>query len=111
MLDAEDIGRALSSYLGAPAARVSVLASGWETTDFEFTLDRESHVCASIPVGQPMLLRFYEGSAAANKGIRVHITIDRRFAAGFPFPRPYAFAPYRRAPAAPCLVMQRLYDG
>src|SRR5260370_39576174 len=111
MLDAEDIGRALSSYLGAPAARVSVLASGWETTVFEFTADRGSQVCASLPVGQPMVLRFYEGSAADNKGTREHITIDRLFSAGFPVPRPYVFEPDRRALGAPFLIMQRLGGG
>ena len=111
MLDAQDIGRALSSYLGAPAARVNVLASGWETTVFEFTLESRSSVCASIPVAQPMVLRFYEGSAADSKGTREHITIDRLFGAGYPVPRPYVFEPDHRALGAPFLIMQRLGGG
>src|SRR5258708_710078 len=111
MLDAQEIARALSSYLGAPATRLNVLASGWETTVFEFTLDRESNRYASIPAGHPMVLRFYDGSAADSKGTREHITIDRLFNGGFPVPRPYLFEPDRAALGAPFLIMQRLGGG
>ena len=108
MLDPEQIARQLSSYLDAPVARVSVLASGWETTVFAFTLERASSVCASIPVAQPVVLRFYEGSAADSKGAREHITIDRFSHVGFPVPRPYLFEPDPRALGAPFLIMERL---
>ena len=108
MLDPEQIARRLSSYLGAPVARVSVLASGWETTVFAFTLERASSVCASIPVAQPVVLRFYEGSAADSKGTREHITIDRLSHAGFAVPRPYLFEPDHHALGAPFLIMERL---
>ncbi len=108
MLDPKEIARDLSSYLGAPVARVSVLASGWETTVFELTLEARSSVCPNIPVGQPVVLRFYQGSAADAKGIREHITIDRLFGAGFAVPRPYAFEADHRALGAPFLIMQRL---
>jgi len=108
MLDPDEITRRLSSYLGAPVARLSVLASGWETTVFEFALESRSCLCASIPVAQPVVLRFYEGSAADAKGNREHITIDRLFGAGYPVPRPYAFEPDHRALGAPFLIMQRL---
>jgi aminoglycoside phosphotransferase (APT) family kinase protein len=111
MLDAEEIERRLSSYLGAPVARVSVLANGWETTVFEFTLESRSSVCASIPVAQPVVLRFYEGSAADPKGNREHITIDRLFDAGYPVPRPYLFEPDHRALGAPFFIMQLLSGG
>lgn len=108
MLDPEEIARRLSSYLGASVTRMSVLASGWETTVFAFTLERASSVCASIPVAQPLVLRFYEGSAADCKGMREHITIDRLFTARYPVPRPYLFEPDHRALGAPFLIMQRL---
>jgi aminoglycoside phosphotransferase (APT) family kinase protein len=108
MLDPEQIARLLSSYLDAPVARVSVLASGWETTVFAFTLESRSSVCASIPVAQPVVLRFYEGSAADRKGVREHITIDRLSDAGFPVPRPYLFEPSHHALGAPFLIMERL---
>src|SRR5271167_2383657 len=111
MLDPHDIERRLSTYLGAPVARLSILASGWETTVFEFTLQAPSKTFASIPVGTPMVLRFYQGSAADAKGAREHITIDRLFAAGYPVPRPYAFEAGHLALGAPFLVMQRLAGG
>ena len=111
MLDSHDIEQRLSTYLGAPVARLSILASGWETTVFEFTLAAASKPFASIPVGEPMVLRFYQGSAADAKGAREHTTIDRLFAAGYPVPRPYAFEADHRALGAPFLIMQRLAGG
>src|ERR1700729_2017605 len=111
MLDPHDIAQRLSAYLGAPIARLSILASGWETTVFEFTLESSSQRCASIPVGVPMVLRFYQGSAADAKGAREYTTIDRLFATGYPVPRPYAFESDHRALGAPFLVMQRLAGG
>jgi aminoglycoside phosphotransferase (APT) family kinase protein len=108
MLDPEQIARRLSSYLDASVTRVSVLASGWETTVFAFTLESRSSICASIPIAQPIVLRFYEGSAADSKGEREHITIDRLSDAGFPVPRPYLFEPNHQALGAPFLIMERL---
>jgi aminoglycoside phosphotransferase (APT) family kinase protein len=111
MLDPRDIAQRLSAYLDAPIARLSILASGWETTVFEFTLEAASKSCASIPVGIPMVLRFYQGSAADAKGAREHTTIDRLFAADYPVPRPYVFEADHRALGAPFLIMQRLAGG
>src|SRR5271167_2003264 len=111
MLDPRDIAQRLSAYLAAPVARLSVLASGWETTVFEFTLEAASKSCASIPVGVPMVLRFYQGSAADAKGDREHTTIDRLFAADYPVPRSYVFEANHRALGAPFLIMQRLAGG
>src|SRR5258708_19548670 len=111
MLDSRDITQRLSAYLGAPVARLTILASGWETTVFEFTLEAASKSCASIPVGVPMVLRFYQGSAADAKGIREHTTIDRLFPADYPVPRPYAFESDHRALGAPFLIMQKLAGG
>jgi aminoglycoside phosphotransferase (APT) family kinase protein len=111
MLDPRDIAQRLSAYLDAPVARLSVLASGWETTVFEFTLEAVSQRFASIPVGVPMVLRFYQGSAADAKGAREHTTIDRLFATGYPVPRPYTFEGDHGALGAPFLVMQKLAGG
>ena len=108
MPDLQQIARDLSSYLGAPVAQMRVLASGWETTVFEFTLESRSIVCASIPVGESVVLRFYQGSAADVKGNREHVTIDRLFGAGFSVPRPHVFEAGHRALGAPFLIMQRL---
>ena len=111
MFDLHEIAQRLSAYLAAPIARLSILASGWETTVFEFTLEASSQRCASIPVGVPMVLRFYQGSAADAKGAREYTTIDQLFAAGYPVPRPYAFESDHRALGAPFLIMQRLAGG
>ena len=111
MLDPRDIEQRLATYLGAPVAHVSILASGWETTVFEFTLAAPSESFAAIPSGVPMVLRFYQGSLADAKGAREHTTIDRLFAAGFPVPRPYAFEADHAALGAPFLIMQRLGGG
>src|SRR5260221_2078971 len=108
MLDPRDIAQRLSSYLAVPVARLSVLASGWETTVFEFTLEAVSQRCSSIPVGVPMGLPFYQGSVADAKGSREHSTIDRLFAAGYSVPRPYVFASSHDALGAPFLIMQYL---
>jgi aminoglycoside phosphotransferase (APT) family kinase protein len=110
MLDPRDIAQRLTAYLGAPVAGMSILASGWETTVFEFTLEAPSKSVA-IPAGEPMVLRFYQGSAADAKGAREHVTIDRLFAAGYPVPRPYTFEGDNRALGAPFLIMQRLAGG
>jgi len=111
MLDPRDIEQRLSTYLGASVAQLSILASGWETTVFEFTLESPSKSFAAIPAGIPMVLRFYQGSLADAKGARENTTIDRLFAAGFPVPRPYAFEADRTALGAPFLIMQRLDGG
>lgn len=111
MLEPRDIEGRLSVYLGAPVTRVSILASGWETTVFEFTLEARSKSLPSIPVGVPMVLRFYQGSAADGKGAREHATIDRLFKVGYPVPRPYGFELDHRALGAPFLIMQRLAGG
>ena len=111
MFDLHEIAQRLSAYLGAPIAQLSILASGWETTVFEFSLEAASKRCAAVPVGVPMVLRFYQGSAADAKGAREYTTIDRLFAAGYPVPRPYAFESDHRALGAPFLIMQRLAGG
>jgi aminoglycoside phosphotransferase (APT) family kinase protein len=111
VLDLDDIARRLSAYLGARVAHPSILASGWETTVFEFSLAEPSKSFAAIPAGVPMVLRFYQGSAADAKGARESTTIERLFAAGYSVPRPYAFERDPRALGAPFLVMQRLAGG
>jgi len=111
MFETSEIAARLSSYLSAPVAHLSVLASGWETTVFEFTLESRSNSLANIPVGEPVVLRFYQGSAADAKGAREHITIERLSRAGYVVPTPYAFEPDRRVLGAPFMIMQRLAGG
>jgi aminoglycoside phosphotransferase (APT) family kinase protein len=111
MIDPRDIEDRLGRYLCAPIAHLSVLASGWETTVFEFTLRSASKPFAALPAGQSMVLRFYQGPAADAKGAREHTTIDRLYAAGYCVPRPYVFEADRRPLGSPFLIMQRLAGG
>ncbi len=100
----------LSDYLGAEVDRFRVLASGWETTVFEFGLS-----CAAanmkLPLGRPLVLRFYHGPDAAPKGSRESRVMQLLQAAGFPVPVPYAFQPDPAALGAPFLIMERLEGG
>lgn len=111
MIDLHDIRTRLTAYLQTPPATLQVLASGWETTVFEFTLGSASPRFREIPVGEPLVLRFYQGVQADQKGTRENLTIDRLSAAGFPVPHPYAFELDHAALGAPFLVMQRLDGG
>lgn len=111
MIDLHDIGVRLSAYLDTRLASLRVLASGWETTVFEFTLGSASPRFREIPVGAPLVLRFYQGAQADAKGSRESMTIERLCAAAFPVPHPYAFELDHSALGAPFLVMQRLDGG
>jgi aminoglycoside phosphotransferase (APT) family kinase protein len=111
MIDLQDINLRLAAYLDAPLARLRVLASGWETTVFEFALERASSRFREIPAGTSLVLRFYQGAQADRKGPRESLTIDRLSAAGFPVPHPYAFEGDPAALGAPFLIMQRLDGG
>ncbi|HUY28395.1 MAG TPA: phosphotransferase [Candidatus Binataceae bacterium] len=111
MIDPREINPRLSAYLGAPLRNLRVLASGWETTVFEFALGAASARFREIPAGAPLVLRFYQGGHAADKGARESVTISRLSAAGFPVPRPYAFELDTSALGAPFLVMERLDGG
>ncbi|HYL60425.1 MAG TPA: phosphotransferase [Candidatus Acidoferrales bacterium] len=107
----DEIKRRLADYLDAPLARLSVLASGWETTVFEFVLESASPRCPSIPTQAPVVLRFYQGAAGEAKAVRESATVDRLFACGYPVPRPFAFERSDRALGAPFFVMERLAGG
>jgi aminoglycoside phosphotransferase (APT) family kinase protein len=111
MLPLPEIENRLCAYLGTRVVRLSVLASGWETTVFEFTIASRSPAFAEIPVAAPVVLRFYGGSVAVEKGVREHITIDRLSSAGFSVPRPYAFERDVSVLGAPFMIMERLAGG
>jgi aminoglycoside phosphotransferase (APT) family kinase protein len=90
---------------------VRILASGWETTVFEFMLAAASPRIPVMPVGRPLVLRFYQGPQADDKGRREHLTLERLSAVGFCVPRPYVYEPDRAAIGAPFLIMERLAGG
>ncbi len=97
----------LSDYLGVEVVLFQVLASGWETTVFEFsTRSRATQI--DLPPGHPLVLRFYHGPRAATKGAREYAVIKRLEAVHFPVPVPYVFESDPAALGAPFLIMERL---
>jgi aminoglycoside phosphotransferase (APT) family kinase protein len=110
-IEIREIQTRLSRYLDAPITRLSVLASGWETTVFQFVLESGSSRHREIPPGIPIVLRFYQDSVADAKGAREYLTIARLHAVGYPVPRPYLYEPNHDALGAPFLIMQRLAGG
>ena len=107
----ETLAAALSAYLGAGVERLRVLASGWETTLYEFALRERTGMLPGAEAGAPLVLRFYPSVEAADKGAMEFRTISRLSSAGFPVPRPYLFEPGGGAIGAPFLVMERLGGG
>ena len=108
---ATEIQRRLTSYLDAPAARCAVLASGWETTVFEVVLAARSPRLGELPVDRPLVLRFYQGSRADDKGAREAVTMRLLAENGYPIPRPYLYEPDHEPLGAPFLMMERVSGG
>lgn len=100
----------LSDFLGAKVGLFRVLASGWETTVFEFAIGSGA-TQAELPPGRPLVLRFYHGLQAATKGEREYAVIKCLEAAHFPVPMPYVFEPGPEVLGAPFLIMERLEGG
>ncbi|MGH7865153.1 MAG: phosphotransferase family protein [Candidatus Binataceae bacterium] len=111
MLDADNIRARLANYLGADIAALRVLASGWETTVFEFALASPSRRNRDIPPGRPLVLRFYQGSLAGEKGPREWRALEALASLGYCVPRPYAFEGDRAVIGAPFLIMDRVAGG
>ncbi len=107
----ETLAAALSAYLGAGVEHLRVLASGWETTLYEFALRERTGMLPGAEAGAPLVLRFYPSVEAADKGAMEYRTISRLAGVGFPVPRPYLFEPGGGAIGAPFLVMERLGGG
>jgi aminoglycoside phosphotransferase (APT) family kinase protein len=107
----ETLAAALSAYLGVGVEHLRVLASGWETTLYEFALHERTAMLPGAEAGVPLVLRFYPSDEAAEKGAMEYRTIRRLASAGFPVPRPYLFEAGGGAIGAPFLVMERLSGG
>ena len=107
----ETLAAALSLYLGAGVEHLRVLASGWETTLYEFELRSRSGTLPGVEPGTPLVLRFYPSVEAADKGALEYRTLSHLASAGYPVPRPYLFEPGGAAIGAPFLVMERLGGG
>ncbi len=101
----------LSRYLGAAVDRVRVLASGWETTVFEFALASPSPRLPELPPRIALVLRFYQGLQADEKGRRESRSIERLYSVRYCVPRPYVFEQDHGALGAPFMILERLGGG
>ncbi|MGH7933267.1 MAG: phosphotransferase family protein [Candidatus Binataceae bacterium] len=111
MIDLAATQSRLGATLGAAVKDLRVLASGWETTVFEFVLGAGSPRAPELPASVPLVLRFYEGSRADEKAAREYPTMCELARQGFPVPRPYLFEPRHEALGAPFMVMERVAGG
>jgi aminoglycoside phosphotransferase (APT) family kinase protein len=108
--DLATVRQGLTGYLSAEVTDLAVLASGWETTVFEFSLKSPS-LNGDIPAQRPLVLRFYQGPSASEKGPREHIAMRALSAAGYPAPRPYLYESAREPLGVPFLIMERSAGG
>jgi aminoglycoside phosphotransferase (APT) family kinase protein len=109
--DISDIQQRLTAYLGTQVCRFRVLASGWETTIFEFSLAASAPRLSELPFERLLVLRLYQGSRAGEKGAREALTMSLLAAAEYPVPRPYLFEADPNALGAPFLIMERVAGG
>ncbi len=107
----ETLAAALSVYLGAGVRYLRVLASGWETTLYEFALSAASARLPGVAGDIPLVLRTYPDAELASKGALEFRTIAHLARVGFPVPRPYLFEADSRVIGAPFLVIERLAGG
>ena len=106
-----DIRDRLANYLDARVEHLRVLASGWETTVFEFAMASASPRFPEMPPRRPLVLRFYQGDQADSKGARESVAIQRLSSARYLVPRPYAYEASHDAIGAPFLIMERIAGG
>ena len=111
MPDAAAVSDRLAAFLGADVSYLRILASGWETTVFEFALSSKSSRAADLPMKDPLVLRFYEGSRANEKGRHENVAMLRLTELGFPVPRPYLYESEAEPLGAPFMVMERASGG
>jgi aminoglycoside phosphotransferase (APT) family kinase protein len=100
----------LGDYLGSAVSKLGLLASGWETTVYEFALER-GVARLRIPSGTSLVLRFYDGGNAEEKGTREYRTMRQLSTVGYVVPRPYLYERDRVPLGEPFLIMERLRGG
>ncbi len=111
MLELAEIQKRLADYLGTAVLSLKVLASGWETTVFEFATAGTSSRLPLLPTRTPLVLRFYQGTFADAKGARENFTIAKLYSVAFSVPRPYAYEDDHAVLGAPFLIMERVEGG
>jgi aminoglycoside phosphotransferase (APT) family kinase protein len=110
MDNAAQIADRLAKYLGTSVILCKVLASGWETTVFEFALDSSAGQ-TRLPARQPLALRFYQAKDGANKGAREFDIMTALTGTRCVVPRPYCFERDPEPLGAPFLIMDRVAGG
>ena len=103
-----DIQGRLEAYFGTPLIYFRVLASGWETMVFEFSLPMRSSRASELPAGQDLVLRFYQGSRAGDKANREAAVMPILADLNYPVPRSYLFETDPEPLGAPFLIMERV---
>jgi aminoglycoside phosphotransferase (APT) family kinase protein len=106
--EAAVVSRQLGRYLDAAVAHLNVLASGWETTIFEFALASRSPRLPALAPGEPLVLRCYDGPGADDKGWREARTMRALTAAAYPLPNPFLFEADHDPLGVPFLIMERV---
>jgi len=109
--ESAEVRRKLAAYLGIPLVDLRVLATGWETTVFEFAPARRSARLPTVAVGQRLVLRCYEGPRADDKGHRESRTIAALAAAHYPVPQPLLYEPNPEPLGTSFLIMERVAGG
>ncbi|MGH7841529.1 MAG: phosphotransferase [Candidatus Binataceae bacterium] len=111
MSDAAAVSRRLGAYLGVAPTNLRILASGWETTVYEFALAGRAPRLPTAAAGEPLVLRFYDGPRADDKGVREAHTMSALAATDYPVPKPLLFEPDHDPLGAPFLIMERVAGG
>jgi aminoglycoside phosphotransferase (APT) family kinase protein len=111
MIELSEIHRRLADYLGTGLLSLKVLASGWETTVFEFATEAASPRLPLIPSRTPLVLRFYQGTLADAKGARENFNIAKLSSLGYCVPKPFGYEPDHEVVGAPFLIMERVPGG
>lgn len=106
----DELRTRLAVYLDTHIEQFRALAAGWETTVYEFSIARRGRI-AELGAGTPLVLRFYEGDAGADKGRREYRTLTRLAEVQYPVPAPYLYEPSLEVLGAPFLVMERVAGG
>jgi aminoglycoside phosphotransferase (APT) family kinase protein len=109
-IETSELKTRLTDYLGSAVSRLGLLASGWETTVYEFAVER-SVPRFRLPGSTPLVLRFYDGGGAEDKGTREYRSMRQLSAAGYRVPKPYLYERDRGPLGVPFLVMDRMRGG
>ncbi len=111
MLQLTEIQNRLADYLGTPLLSLKVLASGWETTVFEFTVPAAIFAFPGDSRRAPLVLRFYQGPFADAKGVARTLHHRETFGCRLRRSEAVPYEPNHDVLGAPFLIMERIEGG